>query len=142
MRFFAEIFRVYVIFYGASFGAIFRWIREANKSRIYQLRYQNHVCKEKLFFKDHQIISTNWFWLFISLSLNYIFYKVSKNAFVSILLGLIIGLLLFPTPDFSQSILVGILFPTNIFPTLISQFLLFWSFLFATIVPILAINLK
>ena len=65
-----------------------------------------------------------------------------KNAFVSILLGLIIGLLLFPTPDFSQSILVGILFPTNIFPTLISQFLLFWSFLFATIVPILAINLK
>ncbi len=65
-----------------------------------------------------------------------------KNAFVSILLGLIIGLLLFPTPDFSQSILVGILFPTNIFPTLISQFLLFWSFLFATIVPILAIKLK
>ena len=65
-----------------------------------------------------------------------------KNAFVSILLGLIIGLLLFPTPDFSQSILVGILFPINIFPTLISQFLLFWSFLFATIVPILAINLK
>ena len=65
-----------------------------------------------------------------------------KNAFVSILLGLIIGLLLFPTPDFSQSILVGILFPINIFPTLISQFLLFWSFLFATIVPILAIKLK
>ena len=65
-----------------------------------------------------------------------------KNAFVSILLGLIIGLLLFPTPDFSQSILVGILFPTNIFPTLISQFLLFWSFLFATIMPILAIKLR
>ena len=65
-----------------------------------------------------------------------------KNAFVSILLGLIFGLLLFPTPNFSNSILVGILFPIHIFPALISQSLLFWSFFVATLVPILAWKLR
>ena len=30
--------------------------------------------------------------------------------------GLIAGLLLFPSPDFSKSILVGIVFPTGFFP--------------------------
>ena len=75
----------------------------------------------------------------------YGFYKKEfkeKNAFVSILLGLIFGLLLFPTPNFSNSILVGILFPIHIFPALISQSLLFWSFFVAILVPILTWKLR
>ena len=75
----------------------------------------------------------------------YGFYKKKlneKNALYSILIGLILGLLLFPSPDFSKSILVGILFPISLFSDLISQFLLFWSFFIATFVPILSWKLR
>ena len=73
------------------------------------------------------------------LTLFYSFYNKSikeKNAYISILLGLIFGLLLFPNPDFSKSILVGLLLPNSIFPEFVSQSLLFLSFLLATFVPI------
>ena len=49
----------------------------------------------------------------------YVFYQNNfreKNTIMSILLGLFFGLLLFPTPDFSQSILIGVLFPFDFFP--------------------------
>ena len=59
-----------------------------------------------------------------------------KNAYKSIIVGLIGGILLFPTPDFSKSILVGILFPVDLFPAFISQSLLFLSFFVATFLPI------
>jgi len=62
-----------------------------------------------------------------------------KNAMISILIGLFIGLLLFPNPDFSKSILVGILLPFDLFPQVISSSLLFWSFLLATLGPAIAI---
>ena len=62
-----------------------------------------------------------------------------KNAMVSILLGLFLGLLLFPSPNFSKSILVGILLPFDLFPHIISSSLLFWSFLVATLVPAIVI---
>jgi len=62
-----------------------------------------------------------------------------KNAMISILLGLFLGLLLFPSPDFSKSILVGTLLPFDIFPQIISSSLLFWSFLVATLVPTIVI---
>jgi Na+/proline symporter len=62
-----------------------------------------------------------------------------KTAYISIILGLIGGFLLFPSPDFSKSLLIGIIFPTEIFPTFISQSLLFLSFLFATVGPAVAI---
>jgi Na+/proline symporter len=65
-----------------------------------------------------------------------------KNAYTSILIGLLAGLLLFPSPDFSKSILIGILFPVSNFPSFISQSLLFLSFLFATFLPILTWKLK
>ena len=65
-----------------------------------------------------------------------------KNAYVSILLGLFVGLILFPSPDFSKSILIGILFPVSNFPSFVSQSLLFLSFLFATFLPILTWKLK
>ena len=65
-----------------------------------------------------------------------------KNAYISILIGLLAGLLLFPSPDFSKSILIGILFPVSNFPSFVSQSLLFLSFLFATFLPILTWKLK
>ena len=65
-----------------------------------------------------------------------------KNAYISIIIGLFVGLLLFPSPDFSKSILIGVLFPTSVFPAFMSQSLLFLSFLFATFFPILAWKTK
>ena len=79
------------------------------------------------------------------LTVFYSFYdkKISeKNAYTSILIGLLAGLLLFPSPDFSKSILIGILFPVSNFPSFVSQSLLFLSFLFATFLPILTWKLK
>jgi cell division protein FtsW (lipid II flippase) len=70
------------------------------------------------------------------------FYKKKikeTNAFISILIGLLLGLLLFPSPDFTQSILVGILFSSGLFPQIITSYLLFWSFLLATLSPVIAI---
>lgn len=62
-----------------------------------------------------------------------------KKAILSILLGLFLGLLLFPSPDFSKSILVGTMLPIDLFPKIISNSLLFWSFLFATLGPAIVI---
>ena len=79
------------------------------------------------------------------LSIFYGFYSKTffeKNAYVSIIVGLIAGLLLFPSPDFSKSILIGILFPIDLFPSFVSQSLLFLSFLTATFAPLLTWNLK
>ena len=79
------------------------------------------------------------------LTVFYSFYNKNineKTAYVSIMVGLIGGFLMFPTPDFSKSILVGILLPTDFFPIIISQSLLFFSFLFATFIPVLTWKLK
>ena len=79
------------------------------------------------------------------LTVFYSFYdnKLSeKNAYVSIIIGLFVGLLLFPSPDFSKSILIGILFPVSNFPIFMSQSLLFMSFLLATFVPIVTWKIK
>ena len=79
------------------------------------------------------------------LSIFFGFYSKSfneKKAYTSIIVGLIGGILLFPVPDFSKSILVGILFPIDIFPAFVSQSLLFLSFFVATLSPIIAWKLK
>jgi len=65
-----------------------------------------------------------------------------RNAYISIMIGLFFGLLLFPSPDFSKSILIGFLFPISNFPVFMSQSLLFMSFLVATFSPILAWKIK
>jgi len=72
----------------------------------------------------------------------YGFYQKSfseKNSIVSILSGLFLGLLLFPSPDFSKSLLVGTILPFDLFPQMVSGFLLFWSFLLATVCPAIVI---
>ncbi len=76
------------------------------------------------------------FYSFYSKSLN------EKNSYISIIIGLIAGILLFPTPDFSKSLLVGIIFPTGFFPSIVSQSLLFCSFILATFMPIFSWKLK
>jgi len=72
----------------------------------------------------------------------YSFYKKNlKESYliISILTGLLLGLLFFPSPDFSKSILVGILLPFDLFPQIISSSLLFGSFLLATLGPVIVI---
>jgi len=58
-----------------------------------------------------------------------------KTAYLAIVIGLLGGILLFPTPDFSKSLLIGILLPVESFPSFVSESLLFLSFLTATFVP-------
>ena len=79
------------------------------------------------------------------LSIFYSFYLKSfneKKAYVSIIIGLIGGILLFPSPDFSKSLLVGIILPAQLFPAFISQSLLFCSFIVATFLPIISWRIK
>ena len=79
------------------------------------------------------------------LSVFYGFYSkkfTEKNAYVAIIVGLIGGILLFPSPDFSKSILVGIILPLDFLPIFVSQSLLFCSFIVATFLPILTWRLK
>jgi len=65
-----------------------------------------------------------------------------KTAYISIIIGLIGGFLLFPSPDFSKSLLVGIIFPSELFPIFVSQSLLFLSFLVSTFVPVVIWKLR
>ena len=65
-----------------------------------------------------------------------------KTAYISILTGLICGFLFFPSPDFSKSLLVGVLIPKELFAPFISQSLLFLSFVIATFLPFLVIRAK
>jgi len=72
----------------------------------------------------------------------YSFYNkhlTEKIAYISIYAGLIGGLLLFPVPDFSKSLLVGIILPIDFFPSFFAQSLLFFSFLIATVGPAVVI---
>ena len=65
-----------------------------------------------------------------------------KTAYVSIMFGLLGGFLLFPAPDFSKSILIGIILPIDFFPVFVSQSLLFLSFIIATFAPALIWKLR
>ena len=65
-----------------------------------------------------------------------------KTAYVSIFAGLIGGFLMFPAPDFSKSLLVGVMFSKELFAPIVSQSLLFLSFIIATFLPILVFKAK
>lgn len=62
------------------------------------------------------------------------------DVFKAIIFGITLGLLLFPSLDFSKSLLVGVLFDKSIFPVIISNYLLFWSFIVALLSPIMLIK--
>ena len=65
-----------------------------------------------------------------------------KTAYISIVVGLIGGFLMFPFPDFSKSLLVGILISKEMFSPFIAQSLLFLSFVIATFLPAIIIKIK
>ena len=65
-----------------------------------------------------------------------------KTAFISIIIGLIGGFLIFPAPDFSKSLLVGILLPKELFEPFVLQSLLFLSFVIATFLPLVVLKVK
>jgi hypothetical protein len=52
------------------------------------------------------------------------------------MIGLCLGLLFFPSMDFSKSLLVGVIFNKSIFNEIFTNSLLFWSFLFASFTPV------
>jgi len=62
------------------------------------------------------------------------------DVFKAIIFGIIFGLLLFPSLDFSKSLLVGTLFNKSMLPAIISNYLLFWSFIVALFSPIVFIK--
>ena len=78
------------------------------------------------------------------LTVFYSFYNKidEKTAYMSIIIGLFCGLLLFPSPDFSKSFLVGILISKEALSPFVSQSLLFLSFVVATFLPFLVIKVK
>ncbi len=79
------------------------------------------------------------------LTVFYSFYNKNireKTAYISILIGLVGGFLMFPTPDFSKSLLVGVLLPRELFGPFVSQSLLFLSFAIATFLPLVVFKVK
>ena len=75
----------------------------------------------------------------------YSFYNKDVNertAYIAIVIGLIGGFLLFPFPDFSKSLLVGVLVSKELFSPFILQSLLFLSFIVATFLPAIILKLK
>ena len=79
------------------------------------------------------------------LTVFYSFYNKNineKTAYVSIIIGLVGGFLMFPAPDFSKSLLVGILLPKELFTPIVSQSLLFLSFVIATFLPLIVFKVK
>ena len=75
----------------------------------------------------------------------YSFYNKGINekiAYVSIFVGLVGGFLLFPFPNFSKSLLIGIFMPKEIFAPFISQSLLLLSFITATFLPAIILKIK
>jgi Na+/proline symporter len=59
-----------------------------------------------------------------------------RKALFLIISALVLGLLFFPTFDFSKSLLIGVIFEKNIFNGIFANSLLFWSFLLATFSPV------
>ncbi len=79
------------------------------------------------------------------LTVFYSFYNKGINekaAYISIAIGLVGGFLMFPFPDFSKSLLVGILMPKEMFSPFIVQSLLFLSFVIATFLPAIILKIN
>ncbi|MDB3981911.1 sodium:solute symporter [Candidatus Pelagibacter sp.] len=75
----------------------------------------------------------------------YSFYNKDINekiAYISIVIGLLGGFLMFPFPDFSKSLLVGVLVSKEFFSPFVVQSLLFLSFIVATFLPVIILKIK
>ena len=79
------------------------------------------------------------------ISVFYGFYRKhieSRKVIFSMIIGLFGGLLFFPSPNFTQSFLVGFIVPLKYFPTFINESLLFISFFVATFLPVFVLKIK
>jgi len=65
-----------------------------------------------------------------------------KTAYIAIIIALVGGFLLFPFPDFSKSLLVGVMMSKDMFSPFVSQSLLFLSFIVATFLPVIILKIK
>ena len=116
-----------------------------SKNIILFLSFISFIIASKGFDILYLFLLADLFCCAFVLTVFYSFYdkKMSeKTAFISIVLGLIFGFLLFPTPDFSKSLLIGIIVPAEYFPSFFRQNLLFWSFLVATLGPMISWKIK
>ena len=116
-----------------------------SKNIILFLSFISFIIASKGFDILYLFLLADLFCCAFVLTVFYSFYdkKMSeKTAFISIILGLIFGFLLFPTPDFSKSLLIGIIVPAEYFPSFFHQNLLFWSFLVATLGPMISWKIK
>ncbi len=113
-----------------------------SKYFIIMLSIASFVIASKGFSILYLFLLADLFCCAFVLTVFYCFYNNTlneKTAYISIIIGLIGGLLFFPSPDFSNSLLVGIMFSRDAFPIFVSQSLLFLSFLFATVGPAIVI---
>ena len=71
------------------------------------------------------------------------YYTINEQtAYIAIIIGLVAGFLMFPFPDFSKSLFVGVFLPKDLFTPFITQSLLFLSFVAATFLPAIILKLK
>ena len=71
------------------------------------------------------------------------YYKINEQtAYIAIIIGLVAGFLMFPFPDFSKSLFVGVFLSKDLFSPFITQSLLFLSFVVATFLPVIILKLK
>jgi len=113
-----------------------------SKYFIIILSFISFIIASKGFSILYLFLLADLFCCAFALTVFYSFYNKrlnEKTAYISIIIGLIGGLLLFPTPDFSRSLLVGIMLPSDLFPIFVSQSLLFLSFFVATVAPAIVI---
>ena len=130
--------------------AVFNLRKETNylkfsKSVIIFLSIISFVVASKGFDILYLFLLADLFCCAFVLTIFYSFYNKNiseKTAYIAIIIGLISGILFFPSPDFSKSLLIGILMPKELITPFISQSLLFLSFLVATLLPFLVIKAK
>jgi Na+/proline symporter len=130
--------------------ALFNFRKETNylkfsKSVIIFLSIISFVVASKGFDILYLFLLADLFCCAFVLTIFYSFYNKNiseKTAYIAIIIGLISGILIFPSPDFSKSLLIGILIPKELITPFISQSLLFLSFLVATLLPFLVIKAK
>ena len=130
--------------------AVFNFKKKTNylkfsKSVIIFLSIISFVVASKGFDILYLFLLADLFCCAFVLTVFYSFYNKNiseKTAYFAIIIGLISGILFFPSPDFSKSLLIGILIPKELITPFISQSLLFLSFLVATLLPFLVIKAK
>tara|TARA_B100001123_G_scaffold246707_1_gene275673 strand:+ start:587 stop:2029 length:1443 start_codon:yes stop_codon:yes gene_type:complete len=116
-----------------------------SKSIILFLSFISFIIASKGFDILYLFLLADLFCCAFVLTVFYSFYNKNineKTAYISIIIGLLGGILMFPAPDFSKSLLVGILLPKELFVPIVSQSLLFLSFIIATFLPLIVLKAK